>query len=81
MNVLAIGRLTGKDIKPHRRAEKRRVAELREEGFIRDVFFKADRTGPVLFLNNTDRADAQERLATLPFVEQDLMTFELVELD
>jgi hypothetical protein len=39
MNVLAIGRLTGKDIQPHIPAEKRRVAELRDEGFIRDLFF------------------------------------------
>jgi hypothetical protein len=81
MNVLAIGRYTGKDIQPHMSAEKRQVAELREEGFIRDLFFKADRTGPVLILNNTDGADAQARLATLPFVEKDLLTFELIELD
>jgi hypothetical protein len=81
MNVLAIGRYTGEDIQPHIPAEKRRVAELRKEGFIRDLFFKADRSGPVLILSNTDRADAEARLATLPFVEKDLLSFELVELD
>jgi hypothetical protein len=81
VKVLAIGRYTGKDYSAAHTSEKRRVAALRDEGFIRDLFFKADRTGPVLILNNTDRADAHVRLATLPFVETDVLTFELIELD
>ena len=81
MNVLAIGHLTGKDIKPHLEAEQQRVAGLRQEGFIGDVYLKADRTGPVLILKDTDRAAAKERLATLPFVTEHLVTFELIELD
>lgn len=81
MKVLAIGYMTGKDIRPHIEAEQRRVAELREEGLIRDVFLKADRTGPVLILDDTDRATAKQRLASLPFVEEHLVAFELIELD
>jgi hypothetical protein len=80
MNVLAIGTMTGKDIQPHIPAEAARVAELREEGLIRDVFLKADRTGPVLVLNDVDAAEAAQRLATLPFLIEDLVTFEYVEL-
>lgn len=80
MNVLAIGTLTGKDIEPHLAAERKRVAELRDEGLIRDVFLKADRTGPILILDDVSAAEAEERLKELPFVEEDLVTFEYVEL-
>ncbi len=80
MHVLAIGRLTGKDIEPHLEAEGRRVAELRSEGLIRDVFLKSDGTGPVLVLDGVDAAEARQRLATLPFLEEDLVSFEYVEL-
>ena len=81
MKVLVIGHLTGKDITPHLAAEGRRVAELRAEGLIRDVFLKADRSGPILLLNDTDTGDAAKRLATLPFIEHDLVTFDYIELD
>ncbi len=81
MKVLVIGHLTGKDIRPHLQAEGRRVAELRGEGLIRDVFLKADRTGPILVLNDTNANDARDRLASLPFVEHELVTFDYIELD
>ena len=58
MKVLAIGHLTGKDIRPHLEAEGRRVAELRAEGLVRDVFLKADRTGPILLLNGINAGEA-----------------------
>ena len=81
MKVLVIGQLTGKDITPHLQAEGRRVAELRAEGLIRDVFLKADRSGPILLLNDTDAGDAAKRLAALPFIEHELVTFDYIELD
>ena len=81
MKVLAIGHLTGKDITPHRQAEGRRVAELRAAGLIRDVFLKTDRSGPVLLLNDTTAGEAPGRLASLPFVEHDLVTFDYNELN
>ena len=80
MKVLVIGKLTGKDIAPHIPAEGQAVAELRSEGLIRDVFLKADRTGPILILNDTNADEAAEKLKTLPFVEHDLVTFDYVEL-
>ena len=80
MNVLAIGTLTGKDIQPHLEAEQVKVTELREAGLIRDVFLKADQTGPVLLLNDVDANEAERQLATLPFIEEDLVTFDFVEL-
>jgi hypothetical protein len=42
---------------------------------------KADRSGPILLLNDTDADDARKRLATLPFIEHDLVTFDYIELD
>jgi len=81
MKVLVIGQLTGKDIRPHLEAEGRRVAELKAEGLIRDVFLKADRTGPILLLNDTTADQAREQLARLPFVEHALVGFEYIELD
>jgi hypothetical protein len=81
MKVLAIGHLTGKDIRPHLEAEGRRVAELRAKGLIRDVLLKADRSGPVLVLSDTTAEKAREQLASLPFVEQALVAFEYIELN
>jgi ATP/maltotriose-dependent transcriptional regulator MalT len=69
------------DIRPHLEAEGRRVAELRADGLIRDVFLKADRSGPILLLNDTSAAEAPAQLATLPFIEHDLVTFDYIELD
>jgi hypothetical protein len=80
MNVLAIGTLTGKDIEPHLAAEQEHVAKLREEGLIRDVFLKADRTGPILVLANVDAEQAEDSLADLPFLTEELVTFDFVEL-
>jgi hypothetical protein len=81
MKVLVIGHLTGKDITPHLEAEGRQVGVLRAEGLIRDLFLKADRTGPILLLDNATADEAAERLKSLPFVEHDLVTFDYIELD
>lgn len=81
MKTLVIGHLTGKDIAPHIPAEGKAVTEPREQGVIRDVFLKADRTGPVLIVNDANAEEAADRLKDLPFVEHDLVTFEYVEID
>ena len=81
MKVLVIGHLTGKDITPYLEAEGRRVGELRADGLIRDVFLKADRSGPILLLNDTTAGEAPARLATLPFIEHQLVTFDYIELN
>jgi hypothetical protein len=81
MKVLVLGQLTGKDIGPYLEAEGRAVRELRADGLIRDVFLKTDRSGPILLLNDVTAADAPARLASLPFVEHDLVTFDYIELN
>jgi hypothetical protein len=91
MKVLVIDHLTGKDIRPHLQGEGRRVAELRSEGLIQDLFSRADRTGfsrptvPgrswVLIDINANDLGQRDRLASLPFVEYELVTFDYIELD
>jgi len=82
MNVLAIGRYASCAFDAYVPAEKQRVTELREEGLISDLFFKSDKSGPILVLNNTNRDEAQWRLATLPLVEAGFLAFEqLIEFD
>jgi muconolactone delta-isomerase len=80
MKILAIGQLSGGDIAPHTEDEQRVAAELRRVGFILESFRRRDRTGAILLVNADDADDAAQRLAALPFVERDLITFELVEL-
>jgi hypothetical protein len=41
--------------------------------------YSADRSGPVLLLNDTSAYDARDRLATLSFIERELITFDYIE--
>lgn len=58
-----------------------RTAEYPSKCGIVDVFLKADRSGPILLLNDTNADDARDRLATLPFIQHELITFDYIELD
>jgi hypothetical protein len=79
MRILAIGHLKG-DISPYVADEQRVAQELRQERFILESFRRRDRTGAILLVNEASAAAAERRLAALPFVEKNLITFELVEL-
>ena len=81
MKVLAIGHTTGKDIQPYLEAANRRLAQLHNQGLIRDLFFKDDQSGPVLLLNDTTAEHARQQPATLPLVEHKLMTYDYIKLD
>jgi len=80
MKILAIGTLTGADVAPHLAEEQRVVAQWREDGFVRESFLRRDRSGAIMLLEDADAAAAEERLRRLPFVERDIIEFELVEL-
>lgn len=71
----------GADIGPHLEAEKRRVQELRDEGFIAQLFRRTDGTGAVLILSDDSPESATARLGTLPFVQLGLMTIPVTELE
>ena len=60
--------------------EARKVWDLHQAGIIRELYFRADRNEAVLVLECASVNEAQEVLSTLPFVQNKLITFELIPL-
>ncbi len=61
-------------------AEARRVWELYIKGFIREIYFRADRAEAVLVLECESVEAAEDVLATLPLVAAGLSVFEVIGL-
>lgn len=61
-------------------AEALRAWELHQRGIIRELYFRADRSEAVLVLECDSIEAAQQVLATLPFVQNGLIAFELIPL-
>lgn len=61
-------------------AEARKVWDLTQAGIIREIYFRADRNEAVLVLECTSIIEAEETLSTLPFVQNKLISFELIPL-
>ena len=61
-------------------AEARKVWALVQAGVIRESYFRADRSEAVLVLECQNVDEAREALSTLPFVQNKLITFELIPL-
>ena len=66
--------------RPHLKLEARRVWELYQNGTIRELYFRADRSEAVLMLECADVNEAQQTLASLPLVQAGLITFEVIPL-
>ena len=64
----------------HAVAEARRVWELTQAGLIRESYFRADRNEAVLVLECGSVFDAEQALSALPFVQNNLIAFELIPL-
>lgn len=62
------------------RAEARRAWELHQAGIVREISFRTDAHRSVMVLEATDEAAAREALATLPFVQAGVLTFEVIGL-
>lgn len=62
------------------REEASRAWALHQEGAIRELYFRADRSEAVLVLEAADLAAAQAVLSELPLVRERLIDFELVPL-
>ena len=71
---------TAEKFQRHARAEAARAWELHQQGIIRELYFRADHSEAVLVLECDDTKSAQEILATLPLVDNGLITFELIPL-
>ena len=60
--------------------EAKKVWELVQAGVVRETYFRADRSEAVLVLECRTVDEAREALSTLPFVKNQLITFELIPL-
>ena len=84
MKILAIEveaeGVTPEQFAPHLKLEARRVWELYQNGTIREIYFRADRSEAILILECTGVREAQRLLASLPLVQIGLITFEVIPL-
>lgn len=62
------------------RAEAACAWSLHQAGFIRELYFRADRHTAVLVLEGESLEAARQELAALPLVSEGLITFELLPL-
>ena len=62
------------------RAEAQRAWELHQAGIVREISFRTGVRQSVMLLEAPDEAAAGEALASLPFVQAGLLTFELIGL-
>jgi len=60
--------------------EARKVWELQQVGIVREIYFRADRNDAVLVLECASVTEAQDALSALPFVQNKLITCELIPL-
>jgi muconolactone delta-isomerase len=65
---------------PHLKAEAQRAWDLYQNGTLRELYFRADRSEAVLVLECADINEAQQILASLPLVQAGLITFEVIPL-
>jgi hypothetical protein len=66
--------------KPHLKAEAVRVWELYQAEIFRELYFRKDWSGAVLILECTSIEEAHTILGTLPLVEAELITFDIIPL-
>jgi hypothetical protein len=60
--------------------EARKVWKLYQADFIREIYFRADKTSAILMLECSDIKEAKQRLSELPLVSANLIDFELIPL-
>jgi len=53
---------------------------LYQEGFIREIYFRADKSCAILILESNTLVEAKEILQRLPFVKRGLISFDLIPL-
>jgi hypothetical protein len=81
MYFLATGTLTDlAQAGPHQQEEDRVLAELREQGLVREAFRRAAGPGVIGILQASSLEEAQAHMGRLPFVALGLLTFEYTEL-
>jgi hypothetical protein len=72
--------IPSEQFQPHLKAEARRVWELYQNGTIRELYFRGDRSEAVLILECADAKEAQQALGSLPLVQAGLIRFDVIPL-
>ncbi|MTI89321.1 MAG: superoxide dismutase [Balneolaceae bacterium] len=84
MKILAIQKeapgLSARDFVPHLRGEASAGWALYKEGVIREMYFRGDKPEVILILECENIEEAESKLATLPLVQKELISFDLIEL-
>jgi muconolactone delta-isomerase len=65
---------------PLLRQEAERAWDLYQSGVIRELYFRGDREEAVLILESQDLEEASRVLESLPLVQNDLISFDLIPL-
>jgi hypothetical protein len=68
------------DFQPLLIEEARKVWEFYQDGFIREIYFRADKTSAILMLECSGIDEAKQKFSRLPLVLADLIDFELIPL-
>ena len=71
---------TAEQFQQYANDEARKVWEYHQAGIIRELYFRADKNEAVLVLECASVVEAHEILAALPFVQEGLITFEIIPL-
>ena len=84
MKILAMEKETP-GVKPeqfaqHLKLEARQVWKLYQDGIIRELYFRQDRSEAVLILECASADEASRALDNLPLVQAGLITFDLIPL-
>ena len=84
MKILAIERelpdIGAESFQIYLKAEAARLRELVQEGTVRELYFRQDRTEAVLILECGSIEAAHRILASLPLVREGLISFEVIPL-
>ena len=71
---------SGENFQPLLIEEARKVWEFYQDGFIREIYFRADKTSAILMLECSGIDEAKQKLSKLPLVLANLIVFELIPL-
>ncbi len=84
MKIIAIEKelpeSTPKKFREYADLEAKTAWKLYQEGILRELYFRADKTCSVLVLECDNLEQAEKYLQTLPFVKEGLIIFDLIPL-
>jgi hypothetical protein len=84
MKILALehelSNAAAEEFQEYAKAEARQVWALVQAGVVRESYFRLERSQAILVLECPSVEQAREALSTLPYVQKQLLMFELIPL-